>query len=340
MKRSLYLDNLKFILIFFVVLGHFANLNRNIPVFGMINNVIYSFHMPLFIFISGYLSKNINCHRKKEFDQVLYTYFVFEILNFIFTKLTSIGYGGIHIFTPTGQNWYLLGLFFWRLFLPYCYLFKKTTSFIITVIFALSVGFYDDFNTFLGLYRIIYFMPFFVLGSYCNDLNLLINKYIRFRSLFIFLLFVSLIIISILSLYNIEFSKAIAYAFTPFKGYNSQSNFELLLRFFLRIIGFFTSIIIIFFFLFIIPKKKTFYTHFGKHTLNVFLLHMFIVLPINLFFEKFNFDISFMVLSSIISSALITIALSSNFIHRIMAPLTHAINLTTITKLKIQRTFN
>lgn len=340
MERNLYLDNLKFVLIFFVVLGHFANLNRNIPIFGVLNNIIYSFHMPLFIFVSGYLSKKVVRQRKKEIDQVLYSYFIFEILNLIFTKLTSIGYGGIHIFTPTGQNWYLLGLFFWRLFLPYCFLFKKNTSFIITVILALSVGFYDDFNTFLGLYRIIYFMPFFVLGSYCNDINLLKNKYNRFRSLFILLLFVSFIFITILSLYNIEFSKAIAYAFTPFKGYNSQSNFELLLRFFLRIIGFITSILIIFLFLFIIPEKKTFFTHFGEHTLNVFLLHMFIVLPINLFFVKFNLDLFFMVLTSILTSALITVTLSSNFIHRIMAPLTHAIPLSTINKLKVQRTFN
>ena len=50
--------------------------------------------MPLFIFIAGYLTKKIVKQRKKEIEQVLYTYLVFELLNLIFTKLTSIGWGG------------------------------------------------------------------------------------------------------------------------------------------------------------------------------------------------------------------------------------------------------
>ena len=323
MERNLYLDNMKFILILLVVLGHFANLNRLIPIFGIVNNIIYSFHMPLFIFVSGYLSKKILAHRRKEIDQVLYTYFVFEILNLAFTKITSIGHGDYNVFVPTDQNWYLLGIFFWRLFLPYYYNFKKTTSFIATVIIALSIGFYDQFNTFLGLYRIIYFMPFFVLGGICNDINYFRYRYSRFRYMFLTLLFASFLIIAIISLYSTELNKAIAYAFTPFKGYSSPSIKEELLRFSLRSIGFIISLIISFCFLFIVPNKKTFYTHLGKHTLNVYLLHMFFVFLVNWIFEANNITIFTMFITSIFTSILITVLLSSDLVNKMMLPLTN-----------------
>ena len=82
--REIYFDNLKTLLIFLVVLGHFTNLNKSIPLMGAINNVIYSFHMPLFIFISGYFSKSIRSHRSVEIENILYPYFVFQFINFIF----------------------------------------------------------------------------------------------------------------------------------------------------------------------------------------------------------------------------------------------------------------
>ena len=59
-KRIPYFDNLKFILIYFVVLGHFlAPLRGVIPGVKFIYMIIYVFHMPLFIFILGYFSKSL-----------------------------------------------------------------------------------------------------------------------------------------------------------------------------------------------------------------------------------------------------------------------------------------
>ena len=69
-KRDPYFDNLKFILILLVVLGHFTTLNLNNLHLASISNIIYSFHMPIFIFISGYFSKHIDRQRKIEIDQL------------------------------------------------------------------------------------------------------------------------------------------------------------------------------------------------------------------------------------------------------------------------------
>ncbi|MEZ4805839.1 MAG: acyltransferase family protein, partial [Bacteroidia bacterium] len=58
--REPFYDNLKCFLIVLMVLGHFTFENRAFPIMKGLSNVIYSFHMPLFIFISGYFSKKVN----------------------------------------------------------------------------------------------------------------------------------------------------------------------------------------------------------------------------------------------------------------------------------------
>lgn len=84
--RDVYLDNIKSVLILFLVFGHFTNLNRNDSLMAWINKVIYSFHMPLFIFTSGFLSRNINGLRPVEINKITDSYVVFERLNLGFKK--------------------------------------------------------------------------------------------------------------------------------------------------------------------------------------------------------------------------------------------------------------
>lgn len=58
-ERDYYFDNLKAVLIFLVVLGHFL-----LPIHGdnplvVVKRLIYIFHMPLFVFVSVILQKDI-----------------------------------------------------------------------------------------------------------------------------------------------------------------------------------------------------------------------------------------------------------------------------------------
>ena len=59
-KRNFYFDNVRFALIFLVVLGHFLGPLTNKGAFvATISMFIYFFHMPLFIFLVGLFTKNI-----------------------------------------------------------------------------------------------------------------------------------------------------------------------------------------------------------------------------------------------------------------------------------------
>ena len=55
-SRLLWIDNLRACLIFLVVIGHVIQFSH--PHYGdtLLFQYIYSFHMPLFVFISGFVS--------------------------------------------------------------------------------------------------------------------------------------------------------------------------------------------------------------------------------------------------------------------------------------------
>ena len=70
-SRNVYIDNVKALLIILVVVGHFTDLAvdesemmKSLFVF------IYSFHMPLFIFVNGLLCKHIVKDRHRVMDKV------------------------------------------------------------------------------------------------------------------------------------------------------------------------------------------------------------------------------------------------------------------------------
>ncbi|MFR7480201.1 MAG: acyltransferase family protein [Roseburia sp.] len=58
-ERDYFFDNLKAVLIFLVVLGHFLLPIRGDNPLVVVKRLIYVFHMPLFVFISGYFAKKI-----------------------------------------------------------------------------------------------------------------------------------------------------------------------------------------------------------------------------------------------------------------------------------------
>ena len=60
MARNTQIDSLKFFLIFLVLVGHCLDINLNSRINGSLFRFIYSFHMPVFVIISGMMFRNKN----------------------------------------------------------------------------------------------------------------------------------------------------------------------------------------------------------------------------------------------------------------------------------------
>ena len=84
--------------------------------------VVYTFHMPAFILISGYFSRSFDLrpkHVRRLVTGVVVPYVVFETAYSLFQR-----YGndepehGITLLDPTYHLWFLCALFVWRLTTP------------------------------------------------------------------------------------------------------------------------------------------------------------------------------------------------------------------------------
>src|SRR5699024_8363774 len=109
MEKDLKISNVKGLLMFLVVFGHFIDIYRDD--YYELFVFIYAFHMPLFIFISGYLSKLIKV--SKIVNMVL-LYLVFQTFFNLVLHLTGdypnlqFTYGEPHI-----HIWYIVSLGYW-----------------------------------------------------------------------------------------------------------------------------------------------------------------------------------------------------------------------------------
>lgn len=200
--------------------------------------------------------------------------------------------------------------------MPYFNFIKKKYSIIIIIIVALLIGFDNQFNDFLGLYRIIFYLPIFALG-YCSvDLKASISKYNKYRSIFIIAFIVATFVIFIAIFNHKSFSQILFYAYTQVFGYDHN-----VYNFAIRVFAFFSSCAIsVTFFLFLIPTRKTFFTKYGKNTLNVFLLHTFLVWPLN---EILSPQSDYFIIYALLLSLIITIILSFDIVNRISSPITN-----------------
>ncbi|MET9239583.1 acyltransferase family protein [Nonomuraea sp. NPDC003709] len=162
-KRDPYLDNVKFVLIALVVVGHSlvptlsADSSRALYIF------IYTFHMPLFVLISGYLSRNFwnsNAKTNKLVDTFLVPYVIVEV-GYALLRVSVGQKWSLTIIDPAWLNWYLLALLFWRLSTPVWKRMKYPVP-VAIVVYLLS-GFSQIEGDF-SMDRFFGLMPFFVIG--------------------------------------------------------------------------------------------------------------------------------------------------------------------------------
>lgn len=160
---SYLIDNIKVLLIFLVVFNHiiaFCLVKEDI-VIRYIWYAITIFHMPAFVFISGYLSKKPQSAMKNVKNLLIPYILGYSLTWYAQTWLgKSIDY---EILRPSGTvMWYVLALFVYRLTIDA--LGKVRLVLPLSIIIALWAGTRAEFTTYLSTSRIVVFFPFFVAG--------------------------------------------------------------------------------------------------------------------------------------------------------------------------------
>ncbi|WP_084129287.1 acyltransferase family protein [Demequina sp. NBRC 110055] len=161
-SRDRSLDTAVGLLIVLVVWGH-AIAPLSGPYAEALEQWLYMFHMPAFVFLSGYLTrKSSHWSPGKIAARLLFPYAVFQVLHAGVLSLTA---GEAHwpsLVQPAWTTWYLLSLLVWRLAAPW--LVKIPYLVPVTFVVALGSGVIAAIGPDLSLARTLGFLPFFALG--------------------------------------------------------------------------------------------------------------------------------------------------------------------------------
>lgn len=303
-KRIYYWDNLKGILISLVVLGHLLLDYLGSGYANYIVCFIYFFHMPAFIFVTGFFSKYENTRSFKSIAKIVVIYLIFNTAIMVLNSfLFEASY---QLITPYYSFWYLIALVFWRLTVKYTD--KLKDILFISIIAALLIGFWSDVNNVLSISRIIVFYPFFIAGYKLSNEKIYDVVHKR-KKADIFKAGLLFIIAIFVSFYFINQIKYISLNHLTMGSYSSV--YDLFVRLIILIIAFVMIIAIIN----LTPKRPMFlFSKWGRNSLSIYVLHRFVSFAFVKLFPNSNYN-NIYILYAVLASALTLTVLGTNFVN-------------------------
>lgn len=164
--RDPLLDNVKFLAMALVVVGHGLEPLRELAPVRALYYTIYLFHMPVFILVAGYLSRGFTAKPRQVqrlIAGVVVPYLVFELSYEVAAHFWGGAGWTIDTLTPSFAMWFLAALFIWRVTTPLWNAVKPGYAIAIAVAIALAAGF-SKLTSVLDLHRVLGFLPFYVAG--------------------------------------------------------------------------------------------------------------------------------------------------------------------------------
>ena len=174
-QREAFYCNVKLLLMFMVVYGHMIEgMIDSVEPLMQIYRVIYSVHMPLFLFLSGlFLKSRTGCLRQAK--QMLLYYGVCQTAVVVLGRMAG---EQLRLDTPVWTLWYLLSLACMA-GVGWCWYAAterwqwlnngavKTMLLILAVLLACEAGKWTFVGRWLSLSRTICFLPYFLAGMFC-----------------------------------------------------------------------------------------------------------------------------------------------------------------------------
>ncbi|MBB6434148.1 acyltransferase family protein [Streptomyces candidus] len=164
--RDAFFDNAKYLAIVLVAVGHsWPLVLAGSRATEALYILVYVFHMPAFILISGYFSRSFDMRPEKMMrlvSSVAVPYVVFQTAYAVFFATTGDRDVAVRLLSPYFLMWFLMALFLWRLLTP---LFRAITWPVqVSLLIAGAAAATPDISGQLSAQRVLQFLPFFVLG--------------------------------------------------------------------------------------------------------------------------------------------------------------------------------
>jgi len=292
MNRNPWFDNIKGILVILVVLGHLltdVRFDYDGKFLEIIYLLIYSFHMPLFIILSGYF------FRENKYLRVIQLFAVYCVWQLLIGSWYTFQQGdpllsgqniGFHWLQPYWALWYLFAMVIWYILTPYVIHLRGYVLF--GLLFALLYGFELENTGFLALRKLVMFYPYFLIGYYLSEhevirifempknfkkrMRVRVLGAVAFLTVIAFLLFESLNdpprdIIALANAFKHRFPYEVQYASDTWVGVMKHAAIYLM------------SITVALGFPMLVPMRRLpLITRAGELSLYVYLLHVFFVM--------------------------------------------------------------
>lgn len=267
-KPRLYLwDNVKSLLIILVVMGHFVTQYTGSNEFMQSAFIIiYSVHMPLFIFVSGLFSKSSFKNDRLNVNRVL----AFLILYFLLKLLIfATGHGRPYRpFYESGIPWYMFAMAVW---LCITFVIRKFPAKIVlplSVALALAAGFFDVIRSDFCLSRIIVFYPFFLLGFFLDPTKVAGKSRNRKLRIVSAVLILALFVSAFLFRNELYLMRPIMVAQHPYtKLWNPGMGLPIRAVWYIMATVLSASVVCL------LPNRKNFLSYIGASTLPIYFLH-------------------------------------------------------------------
>lgn len=281
--RTPFWDNARFACIVLVVLGHAVQrLTYDSDIAQALYYLIYAFHMPAFAIIAGYFSKSDPPSRRqmaRVITDILLPYLIFETL-WTITKLLVEGEANPNLTTPAWTLWFLLALGIFRLVLPYLALLRWPLVW--TIAISIGAGYLPNIGSTFSLNRTLGLLPLFALGWWLREHDIVARLRLLDRRPWWIRAAAAAVMV------------AAAWAAWRFVGvwgeidlthwlFYDDAYAELVgpqwwagaVRFMLMVL----AVVLTAAFFTLLPRRRQWWTHFGRYTMYVYLLHSFVLYP-------------------------------------------------------------
>ena len=312
-KRIAWWDNVKFIMILCVVIGHtlYEFIGKDTRTAKSIYLFIYTFHMPVFIFLTGMFAKKAIV--RKRYDRVieyLFIYLIMKFLDFLARCLTShtkkkdfmtlrylkeIKEGllspnrSFHLFWEDGPAWFALAIAVFILITIYIQDIDKRIVLTSTILLGCLAGLDNHLGDHFVSLRICTFYPVFLLCYYTNRICFEQKEFRKGWKKVIFSRIPAAALLALVLCICILFGETWYSRINFLKGKRDYMSLGLGINGVIyRALCYGLWIVMILAIIYVCPRRKYIFSWIGTRTMSVFIWHKFILMIIlQLFYGKY-----------------------------------------------------